>query len=156
MAKRHDATGRSTTKERFVGIPRYIVMGTDAPGIAYRSLSSNARSALFQIAGRYNGSNNGNINASARAVALEMSVSKSTAARAIDELVKAGFVEITAWSKFDLKQRLAQTYRLTWAPCDRTNQLPSKAFAKQAAKSSQNYFTVPPVTRTVPPVRPAP
>jgi hypothetical protein len=39
-------------------------------------------------------------------------------------------VEITEWGHFDLKDRNANAYRLTWRFCDRTNQPASKTFAK--------------------------
>jgi Mn-dependent DtxR family transcriptional regulator len=74
--------------------------------------------------------NNGFINASCRALALEMNVSAATAARAVRELVERRFVEITEWGHFDLKDRNANAYRLTWRFCDRTNQPASKTFAK--------------------------
>ena len=72
--RKRNWTGRRSTKERFVGLPHYLVMGKDSAGQAFRALSSNARSALIQIVGRYNGVNNGFINASCRALALEMNV----------------------------------------------------------------------------------
>jgi hypothetical protein len=130
MRKKRNWTGRRSTKERFVGLPHYLVMGKDGAGQAFRALSSNARSALIQIAARYNGVNNGFINASSRALALEMNVSRATAARAVRELIETGFVEVTEWGRFDLKDRNANAYRLTWRFCDRTNQPASKAFAK--------------------------
>ena len=74
--------------------------------------------------------NNGLINASSRALALEMNVSRATAARAVRELIETGFVEVTEWGRFDLKDRNANAYRLAWRFCDRTNQPASKAFAK--------------------------
>jgi len=97
---------------------------------AWRALSSNARSALLQVTGRYNGMNNGYLNAAVRDLGDEMGVSKSTASRAINELVDGGFLEVTEWSTFDLKTRLAKSYRLTWQRCDRSNQPPSKAFLR--------------------------
>jgi hypothetical protein len=130
MRKKRNWTGRRSTEERFVGLPHYLVMGKDGAGQAFRALSSNARSALIQIVGRYNGVNNGFINASCRALALEMNVSAATAARAVRELVERRVVEITEWGHFDLKDRNANAYRLTWRFCDRTNQPASKTFAK--------------------------
>jgi hypothetical protein len=130
MRKKRNWAGRRSTKERFVGLPHYLVMGKDGAGQAFRALSSNARSALIQIAARYNGVNNGLINASSRALALEMNVSRATAARAVRELIETGFVEVTEWGRFDLKDRNANAYRLAWRFCDRTNQPANKTFAR--------------------------
>ena len=126
MANKQTKTGRSKT-ERFVGLPYYLVMKPEICS-AYRALSSNARSALIQVTARYHGSNNGYLNASVRDIGAEMNVSKSTASRALTELIERGFLEVTEWSTFNLKTRLAKSYRLTWRRCDRANQPPSKAF----------------------------
>jgi hypothetical protein len=142
MRKKRNWTGRRSTKERFVGLPHYLVMGRDGAGQAFRALSSNARSALIQIAARYNGVNNGLINASSRALALEMNVSRATAARAVRELIDTGFVEVTEWGRFDLKDRNANAYRLTWRFCDRTNHPASKAFAKGQGSEPKFFHSV--------------
>lgn len=142
MRKKRNWTGRRSTEERFVGLPHYLVMGKDGAGQAFRALSSNARSALIQIAARYNGVNNGLINASSRALALEMNVSRATAARAVRELIDTGFVEVTEWGRFDLKDRNANAYRLTWRFCDRTNHPASKAFAKGQGSEPKFFHSV--------------
>jgi DNA-binding MurR/RpiR family transcriptional regulator len=142
MRKKCNWTGRRSTNERFVGLPHYLVMGKDGAGQAFRALSSNARSALIQIAARYNGVNNGLINASSRALALEMNVSRATAARAVRELIGTGFVEVTEWGRFALKDRHANAYRLTWRVCDRTNQPASKAFAKGKGEASKFFHGI--------------
>jgi DNA-binding MurR/RpiR family transcriptional regulator len=142
MPKKRNWTGRRSTKERFVGLPHYLVTGKDGAGQAFRALSSNARSALIQIAARYNGVNNGLINASSRALALEMNVSRATAARAVRELIETGFVEVTEWGRFDLKDRNANAYRLTWRFCDRTNQAASKTFAKGKGEASKFFHGI--------------
>ncbi|MGO4841263.1 hypothetical protein AB4144_54305, partial [Rhizobiaceae sp. 2RAB30] len=58
--------------------------------------------------------------------------------RAIARLVAMGFVEVTERGAFSRKIRHAAEYRLTEHKCDRTGQLPSKAFMRWRPKPSEN------------------
>ncbi len=133
MPSRHDRKGRSKKEGRFVALPHSLL---NTP--AWRSLSSAARSAYIAVAMLYNGSNNGYLAASARRIGDDMGVTKSTAARALRELVDKGFLEVTAGSAFNMKQRRACEYRLTLCGCDRTGALPSRAFQQWKSNEKQN------------------
>ena len=67
-----------------------------------------------------------------RELARAWNWSKASAARAIEELVNKGFIEITCNSGFNLKDRKRQAteYRLTVLFCDLTGQPASKTFTK--------------------------
>jgi len=98
----------------------------------WHSLSPRAVVAYLELARRYNGSNNGWLHLSVRELASAWSCSRASAARAIEELVEKGFVEITRASGFNVKDRKRQAaeYRLTVFFCDRTRQPASKSFTK--------------------------
>jgi len=64
--------------------------------------------AYLELARRYNGSNNGTLHLSARELARAWNWSRGSAARAIEELVEKGFVEITRASGFNLKDHKRQ------------------------------------------------
>src|SRR5215467_15453669 len=64
--------------------------------------------AYLELARRYNGSNNGTLHLSARELARAWNWSRASAARAIEELVEKGFVEITRASGFNLKDHKRQ------------------------------------------------
>ena len=121
-----------------------MVMGRDGCVLSVScAFLERAKRLDFSIAARYNGVNNGLINASSRALALEMNVSRATAAaRAVRELIDTGFVEVTEWVQFDLKDRNANAYRLTWRFCDRTNYPASKAFAKGQGSEPKFFHSV--------------
>lgn len=98
----------------------------------WHSLSPRAVVAYLELARRYNGSNNGTLHLSARELARAWNWSRASAARAIEELIEKGFVEITRASGFNLKdhKRQATEYRLTVLFCDLTRQSASKTFTK--------------------------
>ena len=100
----------------------------------WHSLSPRAVVAYLELAGRYDGTNNGSLHLSARELARAWNWSKTSAAEAIEELVEKGFVEITRASGFNVKdhKRQATEYRLTVFFCDRTRQPGSRAFTKWA------------------------
>ena len=112
---------------------------------AWQSLSGWAVAAYIELARHYNGINNGELYLSAREFAQKRQCTKSTAARAIAELVDKGFIEIARDSGFNVKdrRRQARQYRLTVYFCDLTKQPASKAFAKWQPKlSTEKHFTV--------------
>jgi IclR helix-turn-helix domain len=122
----------------FVGLPKYLLQS-----LAWRTLKPVSRAAFVELVGIYNGANNGWLGMSARSLAAAINVSRSTAARALVELTERGFIEQTRPSAFSCKVRLAAEWRLTFHPCHRTGDLPSKAFTKwrpekQNTGSSEN------------------
>jgi DNA-binding transcriptional regulator YhcF (GntR family) len=98
----------------------------------WHSLSPRAVVAYLELARRFNGTNNGTLHLSVRELARAWNWSTASAARAIEELVDKGFIEITCNSGFNLKDRKRQAteYRLTVLFCDLTRQPASKTFTK--------------------------
>jgi hypothetical protein len=124
VPKKHNATGRSTTKGRFAGIP--LEVGTSE---AWRRASPVARALLVEVAFLYFGSNNGRLGLSARQGAERLGCSKDTAARCFRELQDRGILEASRIGKFEAKSTpLASEWRLTWKKCDRSGKLPSFAY----------------------------
>ena len=119
-------TGRnrgSKGADRFFRAERYI-----SETFAWKQLSPIARAAWFEFGWLYNGSNNGRLGMSVRQLADKLNVSsKDSASRAIRELVTFGFLEITQAATFCGARRTAE-YRLTQFNCDKTGELPSRAF----------------------------
>jgi hypothetical protein len=122
MAKTFNKTGRGNKKERFVALPHYI-MDT----AAWRRLSVTARAAWLEFVRVHNGSNNGRLAMSSRILGKKLGLCKSAAAKAINELITYGFLEITRASSFSGKRR-ATEYQLTHLKDDITGELPSRAF----------------------------
>ena len=125
--------GGRTKRRKHKGGPTFIQLFhwmVDLP--AWHSLSPRAVVAYLELARRYNGSNNGWLHLSVRELARAWNWSRASAARAIEELVEKGFVEITRASGFNVKDRKRQAaeYRLTVFFCDRTRQPASKTFTK--------------------------
>jgi hypothetical protein len=91
---------------------------------AWESLDGNAKALYVDIAARYNGKNNGKISFSAREAALVLHVVKDTAARAFNNLIDRGLIEVAKRSGFNVKggQGRATEYRLTEYACDVTGQ----------------------------------
>lgn len=82
---------------------------------AFLKLSGGAVKVLLHMAALDNGSNNGRIVLSVRQAAEATGLTRSPAARAIEELTDAGFVVPTSIGHFSVKAgRLASTWRLTW------------------------------------------
>tara|TARA_R110002096_G_scaffold422225_1_gene628626 strand:- start:1078 stop:1524 length:447 start_codon:yes stop_codon:yes gene_type:complete len=132
--------------DRFVQLPYYML---ESP--AWLSLSPNAAKLYIDVCKRYNGINNGTISYSVRE-AEKIGLTKSTAARAFQELQDRGFLALTSEANFHLKTKEARLWRLTafsacgkdatkdfmrWRPPTRTH-----------LTAKQN--TVPPAGLTVP------
>lgn len=107
---------------------------------AWSQLSAHAQCAWIHVVRVYSGSNNGRLAVSVRDLADKLHLSKDTAARALQELVTYGFVEIAKASSFSRK-RLATEYRLTHLPCDATGELPSKTFIKIKPNGAAHSLT---------------
>jgi hypothetical protein len=114
MPKRHNKTGRSSTTERFVSLPHYMLGSR-----AWRSLPAVTRCVSIELAVIYNGGNNGYLALSSRDAAERVRCSKDTANRAFAELVSKGFIECCSRGHFDRKRPHASEYRLTLYDCNR-------------------------------------
>ena len=119
-----DKTGRSKFEGNYIKLPHYIF-----DCWAWSQLSANARCAWTEIVRVYNGSNNGRLAVPVRELADTLHISKSEAARTLQELTTFGFIEIAKRSSF-ARKRLATEFRLTHLPCDLTGLLPPKTFMK--------------------------
>jgi hypothetical protein len=99
---------------------------------AWKALTPNARIVYIEIKKRYNGRNNGMLALSSRDAGDAINASHNTGARALRELVEAGFLVICTGSSFNRKVRLATEYRITEARDDRDgfDPLPTKDFMK--------------------------
>lgn len=99
---------------------------------AWTDLDPVARCAYIELARKYRGegSNNGRIAASVRALSANLHVSMATASRALRKLEDHGFIVITTKGAFSRKVRHATEYRLTEFPCDITREIPTKDFAR--------------------------
>lgn len=96
--QRIDKTGRTVKRPKFALINHDTM---DSP--AWKSLGAVERATLLMIYNRHDGSNNGKIALSVREVAIELSIGKSTAAKAFDELQRCGFIRAAIKSSFDWK-----------------------------------------------------
>ncbi len=81
---------------------------------AYRTMKPSARAVLSEIIRRYNGSNNGRISFSVREMAKRINVSHDTAGKAISEVLDRGFIIVTIDSAFNVKNRTARRFALTF------------------------------------------
>jgi hypothetical protein len=108
--------------DRFFKAERYI-----SETRAWKQVSPAAKATWLEFGWTYNGSNNGRLAMSSRQLAVKLNIGKSAAARAILELVTFGFLEITQAGCFSGTRRTAE-YRLTQFNCDKTGELPSRAF----------------------------
>ncbi|AZG76324.1 hypothetical protein [Methylocystis rosea] len=98
---------------------------------AWRDLSGIAAKAWITIGLMHNGTNNGKIAVSSRELGKRIGVHHSVAARAILELINAGFLRQTKASSFSQK-KLAAEYRLTHLRNDITGEPPSREFKVKA------------------------
>jgi hypothetical protein len=124
MAKKHNRTGRSKGCGKYVQLYEYI-----ARSYGWSRLSPLAKVAWLEINFIYNGSNNGRLGVSSRALGDRLGVGKSSAARALDELLRWGFLDCMTSSDFG-KKKLAAEYRLTHLPCHVTGDPPSRRFMR--------------------------
>lgn len=100
---------------------------------AWRSLSSQCQAVYLAVARVYNGSNNGYLGRGVRDLAELAHINKDTAAKCLKILIERGFLECTSPGGFSLKLRHTAEWRLTIEKCDRTGELPAKAFLKWRA-----------------------
>jgi DNA-binding MarR family transcriptional regulator len=126
--RRHNKTGRSTT-ERHIRLPHYLLRSQ-----AWLHLSLAGRALFVEALAEYNGSNNGSIALSVRAIAERLRVGKSTVSRALLELEEKGFIETVRMGSFTRKNRRASEYLLTLHRSDTgRHQSASKRFMQWVA-----------------------
>ena len=124
--RKADKRGRSKgSLDPFVPLERYMLQS-----VAWRSLSATARATYVELAYGYTGTNNGRIQGSAQVIGDRLGMNKSTASRAIAELISNGFVEVVRASSFTQKLKAAAEYRLTAFKCDVTGTVPSRHFMR--------------------------
>jgi hypothetical protein len=129
---RHNKTGRSKGGGHFVQLHDWM-MNT----AAWRSLSPQARCVYVEVVRLYNGANNGFLALGVRAAAERANVNKDTAARCFAILIARGFLEPAQLGQFNMNARRATEWRLTHHKCDRTHQLPTKAFSRWTPPDSE-------------------
>jgi hypothetical protein len=112
---------------------------------AYLSLGCPARAVLTELTRLYKGNNNGQLGLSVRRAAERCNVARGTAQRAFVELQERGFIELATKGAFSRKSPHASEWRLTFHTCDKTGQLPSKAFMRWG-REKQNAVSKYPVT----------
>lgn len=125
MTARTNKKGRSKGTGRFLQLHHWM-MGS----AAWRSLKPQDRAVYIEIAMIYDGQNNGRIALGVRDAAERANVNKDTAAACFRRLEERGFIECAQAGGFSYKVRHATEWRLTHLRCDKTGQMPSKAFMK--------------------------
>jgi hypothetical protein len=126
MPSQHNRKGRSQKGPPFAQLPHWML---DSP--AYGSLTPAARAVHVTLIRRYSGFNNGTIALSARDAARLCKINKDTAGRSFKELIEEGFIEAVTPGGFSRKDPHATEWRLTHQRCDKTGELPSKAFMRR-------------------------
>lgn len=111
MARGHNATGRSTAKERYVNLPHWLLLSE-----AFLSLQPADVRLYIELERRYYGSNNGAIHLSVREAADKIHGSPATASRALARLTERGFIAPMVKGAFSLKTRHATEWRLLRYP----------------------------------------
>jgi hypothetical protein len=104
--RKTNRTGRNT-EHQYWNFP-YVM----SKSVAFRLLSGPAAKVLIELRSRYNGFNNGRISLSLDEAATLLAMSKSTAKRALEELVKVGFIRLAKQGVF--YGRKASEWRLTF------------------------------------------
>lgn len=104
---------------------------------AWRDLTPQDRAVFIEIARLYNGKNNGFIGLGVRDAAERANVNKDTAAKCFGRLVEHGFIERAQPGGFNTNARRATEWRLTHERCDRTHELPTKAFMRWSSENSE-------------------
>lgn len=110
-SKRVNAKGRNS-KGKFIML-RYDIYDSSA----WRDLSCVERCTWLEVMRRFNGNNNGNISLSCREVAGALKVSKDTASKALNRLIKVGFLRVTREAYFNIDARESRRWRLTHEGC---------------------------------------
>src|SRR6266404_1368940 len=103
-----DKTGRSIKKDRYVGLPHWLLHSA-----AWVALSPVERSLFIEVAQRYHGANNGEIGSGVLEAGHALRVKPQTAGAAFDRLVEIGFLRLARDSAFSVKTREAREWTVT-------------------------------------------
>ncbi|MFQ3665576.1 MAG: hypothetical protein SNJ79_06010 [Sphingomonadaceae bacterium] len=119
-----DRRGRSKRCGKFVMLPHKLMDSG-----AWRGLSAGGRCLLMEIARGYNGSNNGAIAWSCKALAQRLNASPTSVTKWLREAQKSGLLECVRRGAFQQKATLngegrASEWRLMWLKCDKTGDPP--------------------------------
>lgn len=107
----------NTTSKGRTRTPPFVMLDhrlLDSP--AWLDLGGTAAKLLLHLARLYNGSNNGDLSLGERTAADAIGVGRGAAAAAFDELEGHGFIAATRRGAFQVKVRLATSWRLTFHP----------------------------------------
>ena len=144
---RNNKTGN---KPRFVQLFHWMLRSD-----AWKDLDAVARAIYVELTARYNGSNNGRIAYSARQAAIDLKISKDTAARALRSVQSHGFIVVEQRGAFHCKVRHASEYRLTIYDSDIATDYASKLATKECMSwRPEIQNSVPVVIPTIPVVVP--
>lgn len=122
-------------KSKFIMIDGYVKRCA-----AWKALTPVERAVYLEVKWRYDGMNNGRIGLGLRELANEINMGRDTAGRALDALVRYGFIVKTKASAFNVKNRKVAEWRLTEYPCDVTGELPTKTFMRwEPTKKQQSH-----------------
>jgi hypothetical protein len=117
--------GRNEGPVKHVRLDHYLLKTA-----AWRSLNATARAIYVEVKFRYNGMNNGRIPYSIREAAEALGIGKSSAADGFRALRERGFLVAEKEGTFHRKMRHASEWRLTEAPCNVNDALPTKEFTR--------------------------
>jgi len=128
-----DQRGRSRRDAKHVRLYEFELASD-----AFRSLSPAARALLIEFRRRYNGDNN-RIHMSVRTAAKSLASGKTTASRALSELLDRGFVRLGKKGRFTVRQgeRDASEYALTNEPIG--SKPASKDYMSWRPKNGEQY-----------------
>jgi len=118
MAK-NNAKGRKKTAS-FVALPKYLINSSK-----YQGLRGNSIKLLTQVAEQYNGSNNGDLQASFSVLKHKGWKSSETLDSALKELLECGFLVKTRQGCFP---NICSLFGLTWQPIDKSEKYDDSSF----------------------------
>ena len=101
-------TKKGRSKGRFILIP-HVILKSDA----WKVCKPLAKAVYIQLLLRYNGKNNGYIPFSCREASEECNISKNTANRSFNELIRSGLIKCITKSNFDCRKKLASEWAFT-------------------------------------------
>ena len=119
--KKNQKHHKRNLKGTFMAVPHHV-WDSDA----MTDCNSNARVVLLQLLRRYNGFNNGKISLSVREAAIGASVCIGTASTSLKRLEEVGLIITTRQSGFNMKNRMAREFEITFHPVD--NHVPKNTF----------------------------
>ena len=101
-------TKKGRSKGRFILIT-HVILKSDA----WKVCKPPAKAVYIQLLLRFNGKNNGYIPFSCREASEECNISKNTANRSFNELIRSGLIKCITKSNFDCRKKLASEWAFT-------------------------------------------